>query len=247
MSYDQAAVMQVCTIKSTCSQSNPIRIFFKMDSLADTFVVGSNVLVVHNHSCYVDIYSFDKEIWHQNTSTVDTAIMYEDPITHAFMILMIKEATKIDSMSNILVIPVQCCMNSTAVNECSKFLSYKPTEDDHTLLMDDHDGNSPPLTITLSLDGVTSYFKARCPILTEYEDMTILKYHLTSRSPPWDPLISLYSSWDEGMVNYRGQITAKCLIVPHSLEISLSLVVSEAFICHGQPQLCSCPQTIHHS
>ncbi len=114
---------------------------------------------------------------------------------HLTVILMINQAIKIDSKHNILI--------GTTVNECTKFMLYSPAEDDHVLLVHEPNGCSPPLTIPLSLDGVTSYFEARCPSLVEYEDENIPKYHLTSKSPPWDPSTTLYSSQEDGMVDYR--------------------------------------------
>ncbi len=201
MSCDRVAVAPVRTVKSTRSQSNFSKISVELDSHADTCVVGSNVLVVHDHERFVDVYGFDKETRHVNASTVDAAIAYEDPVTHSTVILMINQAIKIDSMHNILICPMQCCVHGTIVNECPKFLSASPAEDDHALLVHDPDGCSPPLTIPLSLDGVTSYFEARCPSLSEYEDANIPKYHLTSESPLWDPSTSLYSSQEDGMID----------------------------------------------
>ncbi len=167
MSYDRVAVAPVQTVKSNCSQTNFNEISVELDSHADTCLVGSNVLAVHNHECFVDVYGFDKETRHANASTVDAAIAYEDPITHSTVILMINQAIKIDSMHNVLICPMQCRVHGTKVNECPKFLSASPAEDDHALMVHDTDGCSPPLIILLSLDGVTSYFEARCPSLVE--------------------------------------------------------------------------------
>ncbi len=61
MSYDSVAVAPVQTVKSTCSQSNLIKISVELNSHVDTCVVGSNVLVVHNYEHFIDIYRFDKE------------------------------------------------------------------------------------------------------------------------------------------------------------------------------------------
>ncbi len=90
-----------------------------------------------------------------------------------------------------------------AWHQCHKFLSASPPKDDHTLLVHDPDGFSPPHIILLSLDSVTCNFDARCPSLAEYEDKKISKYHLTSKSPLWDPSTSLYSTQEDGMVDYR--------------------------------------------
>ncbi len=68
---------------------------------------------------------------------------------------------------------MQCHVHGTIVNKCPKFLSPLLSQDKHTLLVHDPDGCSPPLTIPMSQNGVTSYFKAQCPSLLEFEDYTI--------------------------------------------------------------------------
>ncbi len=149
---------------------------------------------------------------------------------HSTVILMINQAIKIDSMHNALICPMQYCVHGTIVNECPKFMSASPTEDGHALLVHDPNGCSPPLTILLSLNGVTSYFEARCPSLLEYEDKSIPKYHLTSKSPLWDPSTSLYSSQEDGMVDYRGHLIAKLSTHPLSLDMAVSSVVSASYM-----------------
>ncbi len=103
MSCDHAAVAPVQTVKSTCSQSNFNKISVELDSHADTCVVGSNVLVVHDHERFVDIYGFDRKSQRSNACTVDAAIACEDTVTHSTVILMINQAIKINSMHNIIL------------------------------------------------------------------------------------------------------------------------------------------------
>ncbi len=102
MSRDRIAVALVQTFKPTYRQSNFNQISVKLDSHADTYVVGSNVLVVHDHKHFVDVYGFDKETRHANASIIDAVIAYKDPVTHLTVILMINQAIKIKSMHNIL-------------------------------------------------------------------------------------------------------------------------------------------------
>ncbi len=49
MSCDHVAVTQVQSVQSTHSQSNYSKISTEHDSHADTCVVGSNIVVVHDH------------------------------------------------------------------------------------------------------------------------------------------------------------------------------------------------------
>ncbi len=73
------AVAPVQSVKFTCSQSKHSSISVELDSHADNCVVGSNVLVVHNHESFVDVYIFDNKTRHTNASMVDAAISSEDP------------------------------------------------------------------------------------------------------------------------------------------------------------------------
>ncbi len=175
------------------------------------------------------MYGFVNENHHENASINYSAIAYKDPITHAFVIIIIIQSIKIDGMFNILVCPVQCCIHNTFVSKCPKFLSHHPTEDNHALILHDPNGCSPLLTIPLSLDNVTSYFKGKCSSLAEYEDDTIPKYHLMSKHPPRDPSTMLYSSKAHDMISYRGQINVKSLTDPASPDLTVSSVVLVAY------------------
>ncbi len=88
MSCNRIAVPPVCTLMSTCSHSHHSRVSIQLNLHADTCVVRSNVLVVHNHEHFVDVYGFNKLARHTNTSTVNVAIAYKDPITHLTVIIM---------------------------------------------------------------------------------------------------------------------------------------------------------------
>ncbi len=193
MSCYRIAVTPVCRVKSTCSKSAHSRISVELVSHADTCVVSSNVLVVHDHGGSVDIFGFGKETQHTNACIVDVAIVYGDHITYETDIIMINQAVKIDSMKNTLVCHIQCGVHDIIINKCPKFLSGSHTKDNNALLVHDPNGCSPPLTIPLLLHSITSYFEASYPSLAEYEKERIPKHHLTSESLPWDPSTSLYS------------------------------------------------------
>ncbi len=107
--------------------------------------------------------NFDKEMRHTNARIVDAGIMYKDPVNHSIVIIMINQAIKIDSMTNNLVYSMQCHVYHMVIKKCPKFLSHRPTEEDHALLVHNPDGCSPTITILLSLNSVKHYFKPRCP------------------------------------------------------------------------------------
>ncbi len=68
---------------STHSLSNHSRISVELNSHAGTCVVGSSILVIHDHEHFVNIYGFDKETKHTNAFIVDAVIAYKNPVTHS--------------------------------------------------------------------------------------------------------------------------------------------------------------------
>ncbi len=192
MSCDRIAVVPVQTIKTTCSQSTHSRISVELDSHAYTCVVGSNILVFTIMNALLIFTVLTRQ---QDTPMPALLIpqLCMKTITNSTLILMINQA--MNSVWNILVCP----------NKCPKFLSASPAKDNHALRIHIPDRCNPPLTITLSLGGVTSYFEARWPSLLECEDKNIPKYHLTSKSWLWDPSTSFYSLQEDSIVN-RSQI-----------------------------------------
>ncbi len=65
------------------------KIKVELDSNADTSVVGSNVLVVHDHECHIDVFRCDSKSRHKNITTVDTAVAYDNPQTGDMSVLLI--------------------------------------------------------------------------------------------------------------------------------------------------------------
>ncbi len=57
-------ICPIVTVKSLDSSLNA-NIQIELNSHADTSVVGSNVLVVHNHEWYVDVYGYDSKSRHK--------------------------------------------------------------------------------------------------------------------------------------------------------------------------------------
>ncbi len=89
MSCNSLALASICTVKSTCSQSNNhSSTLVELGLHADICVVGSKVVVIHNHEHYVNVYSFDKETQHDNACTIDFVITYKDSVTHFTLIMM---------------------------------------------------------------------------------------------------------------------------------------------------------------
>ena len=150
MSVRKRLCAPVRTVKSTSSIANDKQILIELDSHADTCVVGSSTLVVHDHERLVDIYGFDHSQSHKDARTVDVAVAYDDPRSGLTSILMINQAILVDSLQNVLLCPMQCHVHGTDIDECPKFLSKIPTDQSHSLTVFDPKDRSPPLLIPFS-------------------------------------------------------------------------------------------------
>ncbi len=51
----------------------------ELDLHADTVVVGSNLLVAHDHECYIDVYHYDSKSRHKNITNVDASVACNNP------------------------------------------------------------------------------------------------------------------------------------------------------------------------
>ncbi len=66
-------ICPIVAVKSLDSSINH-KIQVEIDLHVDTTVVGSNVLVVHDHERYIDVYGYDSKSWHKNITNVDAAV-----------------------------------------------------------------------------------------------------------------------------------------------------------------------------
>ncbi len=105
----------------------------------------------------MDVFGYDRKSRHKIVTTVDAAVAYDNPQTGDTSVLLIIQAILIPSLKNIVLCPVQCCLNCVTINGMPKFLLKNPTVNDHeVIILSDIDESS--LHIPLMLQGVTSYF-----------------------------------------------------------------------------------------
>ncbi len=70
----------MCPVITVKSLGSPTKddICVELDSHADTSVLGSNVLVAHDHEFYIDVYGYDSKCRHKNITNVDAAVVCDD-------------------------------------------------------------------------------------------------------------------------------------------------------------------------
>ena len=128
---------------------------------------------------------------------ITAAIAYDDPKSGNVFVLLIHQALYFQDLDHCLLCPMQLRLNDVVVNERPKFLTERPSEDDHVIRCEE-------VTIPLELHGVTSYFKARRPTKDEY--LNCDRFELTYPDPEWIPSDSKYSEEESRFVSFDGSL-----------------------------------------
>ncbi len=81
-------ICPVVAVKSRDSSFNH-KICVDLNSHADASDVGSNVLVVHDHEHYIDVYGYESKSGHKSITTVDAAVAYDDLLTGDTSLLLL--------------------------------------------------------------------------------------------------------------------------------------------------------------
>lgn len=206
----QAAVRTIVLsgrhVGQTNTNSNNIRI--ELDSHADTTCVGSNVLVLREHTRVVNVSGFDPTMPSKQCKIVDCIVKYTSREDGSSYMLAINQAILVPELEHCLLCPMQCRLNGVVIDECPKFLALNPTDSSHSITLDNSDDVAHPLHIPLRLSGVISFFECEKPTQQEIQDETFPVYTLTATAPDWDPSDPTFGSQEDGMVDYRGRAIA---------------------------------------
>ncbi len=130
----QSNICPIVTVKSFGS-SIDCKTQVELNSHADTSLVGFNILVVHYHDLYVEFFGYDSKSRHKYVTTVNAAVASDNPQTGDMSVLLNNQAILIPSIKNILLCPMQCCLNSDSVNYVTKFLMKNPIVNDHAVII----------------------------------------------------------------------------------------------------------------
>ena len=85
------------------------------------------------------------------------------------------------------------------VDECPKFLSATPTENNHSIYC-----SKTETRIPLHLDGIISYIPTRLPDMDELIELEMIE--LTPMVDVWDPHDPIYSEQEYAMMDYKGEV-----------------------------------------
>jgi hypothetical protein len=119
-----------------------------------------------------------------NLCTVSAALAYDDALTGESVILVVHQAIYIPDLSHNLLSTMQLLLNDVAANNVPRFLTDKPTQLTHTLVIPTVDFDDQ-YAIPMSLHGEASSFLMRKPTVEEYESLSHLVH--TGEEPAYDP------------------------------------------------------------
>lgn len=168
-----------------------------LDSHADQCAVGHNSLIVHDYDRPINVSGYNPTgPIAKDLRTVSAALAYDDPHSGETVILMIHQAIFIPELSHNLLAPMQVRINDVIINETPRFLTDRPDEFTHSILIPD-ENTDRPYVIPLTLQGVTSTFPTRKPTTEEYENLPHLC--LTSAESDYDPHDPTFASQEKAL------------------------------------------------
>ena len=130
---------------ATSSQNNEYTM--EINNHADTTVLVSNCLPVHDFEI-----SVDTSIWYARSgsverTTISVAIAYEHPISRQVYMLMYHQVVHCKGLANIFMCTMQSRMKGVNINELTKFLAEDPDKKTYAIIVSDALKPNQPLII----------------------------------------------------------------------------------------------------
>jgi hypothetical protein len=155
-----------------------------LDSHADCYVCGKEVLVFNDFNSEVTVTGWDPRGETQSLRIVSAALGYTIPQSAKPVLLIIHQSILSPTLNHNLLSTMQLRLHDVIVNETPKFQYLNLTNLSHYISVrgENVDGM---LVIPLELHGVVSCFPTFKPTQQEFE--TCDMYELTYESPEYDP------------------------------------------------------------
>ena len=181
-------------------------------------VLGKNCFIfdtVHGQTC--DVEPFDRSLGvAKSIPVVDAALAYDCPVTHESYLLIIRNALYVETMEVNLLPPFIMREAGLLVNDTPKIHVDDPNEHHHAIVFPDDD-----LSIPLRLNGTFSYFHSRIPTFDEVKFKDPI--FLTPDSDNWDPYAEHFTTNEESMVDWEGNMAPKRHRKEHVLDLNVSV------------------------
>ncbi len=178
----------------------------ELDSQANTCVLGCDALIILDYQRPVSDVGYDESLGSKTYQTVSGVVTYDDSQTGRMLHLIINQAIHIPHLDYHLLCPMPCCVNDVTVNALPKFLAANPTNQTHSLTINDPNNPLQPVILLLTLRGVTSLLNVRTVTIDEFNSQDYPRLHLTSETLTWDPTTNLYEQQEYAMMDYSSNI-----------------------------------------
>ena len=173
----------------------------ELDSHANMVVVGQHAFIINNTGKTAEVSPFTSSYDAlKNVPIVDAIIAFDCPITDKAYLLVCHNALYVSSMIHNLIPPFIMREANLVVNDIPKIQVDNPDETDHSIWFADSE-----FRITLSLQGIFSYFPSRKPTQSELEAVEDVLV-LTPQGQTWDPHSTVYEDNEENMVDWQGNM-----------------------------------------
>ena len=134
-----------------------------VDNHADTTVLGSNCLPIHDFGRSVDVSGWERSSGSVECPIISGTIEYDYPIGGQVYMLVHHQAIHFPRLTSHLMCPMQSRMTGVRIIELPKFLAEDPDEKTHVIIVNDPLNLNEPLVIPLALKSFTSNFPSRKP------------------------------------------------------------------------------------
>jgi hypothetical protein len=168
-----------------------------LDSHADCFVCGKEVLVFNDFYLEVTVTGWDPsgETW--SLRIVSAALGYTMSHSGNSVLLIVHQSILSPTLNHNLLSTMQMRLHDVIVNESPKFQSFNPTNRSHSTSVRGENVDDV-LVIPLELHSVVSCFPTFKPTQLEFE--TCDRYELTYESPYYDPSAKTFQDQEAGIM-----------------------------------------------
>ena len=177
---------------------------FEADSHADTTCLGRGALPIFDYETPVNVQGYDPALGSKQYSIISGALDYIQPHTGVKYHLIIHQAAHVPDLDHHLLCPMQCRANDVTVNDCPRIHCQNPTEESHSVVATDENGDR--VILPFFLRGVTSHFNVESISKQEFERHLCPRIVLTNRDLTWDPSSTVYEDQENAMIDYKGEI-----------------------------------------
>ena len=190
----------------TSDRHDKINLTLELDSHADTCILGQGALIINDYCKHITVYAYDTSLPAKTYKLVSGVLGYFHPKTHKLYHLVLHQAIHMPHLEHSLLNPLQCRVNSIAVNDVPKFLRTCPTDEDHAIVVPDPDNPQSKLCLPLSLNGVFSYLPVQPVTEDEWKLEALPRIELTNEHLTWDPYHNGYADQEDATTDNRGSV-----------------------------------------